>query len=83
MASKDTFEAFVGIVRDKIDEFSESSAQPNIKIIQSELKEKFDELVKSQGYVSSAEYKALEILARKLEARISKLEELVSQSDAK
>jgi len=83
MATKDTFEAFVSIVRDKIDDFSKDSAQPNINIIRDELKEKFDELVKSQGYVSSDEYKVLESLAKKLEARVSKLEGLVKQSDAK
>ena len=83
MATKDTFEAFVSIVRDKIDDFSKDSAQPNINIIRDELKEKFDELVKSQGYVSSDEYKVLESLAKKLEARVSKLEGLVKQSDTK
>lgn len=83
MATKDTFEAFVSIVRDKIDDFSKDSAQPNINIIRDELKEKFDELVKSQGYVSSDEYKVLESLAKKLEARVSILEGLVKQSDAK
>ena len=83
MATKDTFEAFVSIVRDKIDDFSKDSAQPNINIIRDELKEKFDELVKSQGYVSSDEYKVLESLAKKLEVRVSKLEGLVKQSDAK
>ena len=83
MATKDTFEAFVSIVRDKIDDFSKDSAQPNINIVQDELKGKFDELVKSQGYVSSDEYKVLESLAKKLEARVSKLEGLVKQSDTK
>ena len=56
MAAKDSFDAFISIVRDKIDEFSENTDQPNIKIIQNELKDKFDELAKSQGYVSSEEY---------------------------
>ena len=83
MATKDTFEAFVSIVRDKIDDFSKDSAQPNINIVRDELKEKFDELVKSQGYVSSDEYKVLESLAKKLEARVSILEGLVKQSDTK
>ena len=83
MATKDTFEAFVSIVRDKIDDFSKDYAQPNINIVRDELKEKFDELVKSQGYVSSDEYKVLESLAKKLEARVSILEGLVKQSDAK
>ena len=48
MAAKDSFDAFISIVRDKIDEFSENTDQPNIKIIQNELKDKFDELAKSQ-----------------------------------
>ena len=49
MAAKGSFDAFISIVRDKIDEFSENTDQPNIKIIQNELKDKFDELAKSQG----------------------------------
>jgi hypothetical protein len=56
MAAKDSFDAFISIVRDKIDGFSENTNQPNIKIIQNELKDKFDELAKSQGYVSGEEY---------------------------
>ena len=59
MAAKDSFDAFISILRDKIDGFSENTDQPNIKIIQNELKDKFDELAKSQGYVSSEEYEAL------------------------
>lgn len=77
MAAKDSFDAFISIVRDKIDEFSENTDQPNIKIIQNELKDKFDELAKSQGYVSSEEYEALKDLAKRLEQRVSKLEELL------
>ena len=38
MTTKDSFEAFVNIVHDKIDKFSEHSAQSNLKIFQSELK---------------------------------------------
>ena len=49
MASKDSFDAFISILRDKIDAFSENASQPNVKIIQNELKEKFDDLAKSQG----------------------------------
>ena len=83
MAAKDSSDAFISIVRDKIDEFSENTDQPNIKIIQNELKDKFDELAKSQGYVSSEEYEALKDLAKRLEQRVSKLEELLEESEAK
>ena len=83
MAAKDSFDAFISIVRDKIDEFSGNTDQPNIKIIQNELKDKFDELAKSQGYVSSEEYEALKDLAKRLEQRVSKLEELLEESEAK
>lgn len=83
MAAKDSFDAFISIVRDKIDEFSENTDQPNIKIIQNELKDKFDELAKSQGYVSSEEYEAIKDLAKRLEQRVSKLEELLEGSEAK
>ena len=80
MATKDSFDAFVNIVRDKIDEFSENIDPPKIEIIQNELKEKFNNLAKSQGYVSSEEYEALKILAKRLEERVSKLEDLLSRS---
>ena len=83
MAAKDSFDAFISILRDKIDGFSENTDQPNIKIIQNELKDKFDELAKSQGYVSSEEYEALKDLAKRLEQRVSKLEELLEGSEAK
>ena len=52
MADKDSFDAFLSILRDKIDALSEDANKPNIKIIQNELKEKFNDLAKSQGYVS-------------------------------
>lgn len=81
MATKDSFDAFVNIVRDKIDEFSENIDPPKIEIIQDELKEKFNNLAESQGYVSSEEYEALEILAKRLEERVSKLEDLLSKSE--
>ena len=77
MASKDSFDAFISILRDKIDAFSENASQPNVKIIQNELKDKFDDLAKSQGYVSSDEYEALKELAKRLEQRVSRLEELL------
>ena len=83
MAAKDSFDAFISIIRDKIDGFSENTNQPNIKIIQNELKDKFDELAKSQGYVSGEEYEALKDLAKRLEQRVSKLEELLEESEAK
>lgn len=81
MATKDSFDAFVNIVRDKIDEFSENIDPPKIEIIQNELKEKFNYLAESQGYVSSEEYEALKILAKRLEERVSKLEDLLSKSE--
>ena len=81
MATKDSFDAFVNIVRDKIDEFSENVDPPKIEIIQNELKEKFNNLAESQGYVSSEEYEALKILAKRLEERVSKLEDLLSKSE--
>ena len=83
MAAKDSFDAFVSILRDKIDGFSEDTNEPNIKIIQNELKDRFDDLVKSQGYVSIEEYEALNGLAQRLEQRVSKLEELLEQSKTK
>jgi ElaB/YqjD/DUF883 family membrane-anchored ribosome-binding protein len=83
MAAKDSFDAFVSILRDKIDGFSEDANEPNIKIIQNELKDRFDDLVKSQGYVSNEEYEALKDLAKRLEQRVSKLEELLDESKTK
>ena len=83
MAAKDSFDAFVSILRDKINGFSEDANEPNLKIIQNELKDKFDDLVKSQGYVSNEEYEALEGLAKRLEQRVSKLEELLDESQTK
>ena len=83
MAAKDSFDAFVSILRDKIDGFSEDADEPNIKIIQNELKDRFDDLVKSQGYVSIEEYEALKGLAQRLEQRVSKLEVLLEQSKTK
>jgi hypothetical protein len=83
MATKDSFEAFISIVLDKINEFSENTDQPNIKIIRNELKEKFDDLAKSQGYVSDREYETLKIFAKRLEERVSKLEDLIKGPDLK
>ena len=83
MATKDSFDAFISILRDKIDGFSEDADEPNIKIIKNELKGRFDDLVKSQGYVSNEEYEALKGLAQRLEQRVSKLEVLLEQSKTK
>ena len=83
MAAKDSFDAFVSILRDKIDGFSEDADEPNIKIILNELKGRFDDLVKSQGYVSNEEYEALKGLAQRLEQRVSKLEVLLEKSKTK
>ena len=83
MAAKDSFDAFVSILRDKIDGFSEDADEPNIKIIQNELKSRFDDLVKSQGYVSNEEYEALKGLAQRLVQRVSKLEVLLEKSKTK
>ena len=80
MAAKDSLDAFISIVRDKIDALSEGSNQPSVGIIHDELKDKFDNLVKSQGYVSSEEYEALNALAKRLEKRLSKLENIVAKS---
>jgi ribosome recycling factor len=83
MATKDSFDAFISIVRDKVDGFSENTNQPNIKTIQNDLKDKFNELAKSQGYVSGEEYKALKDLAKRLEQRVTKLEELLEEPETK
>ena len=76
MATKDSFDAFLSIIKDKIGEFSEQADQSHIQVFQEELRAKFDDLAKSQGYVSSEEYEALKILATRLEERITKLEKL-------
>ena len=81
MAAKDSLDAFVSIVRDKIDALSENSNQPSIGLIHDELKHKFDSLVKSQGYVSGDDYEALKALAVRLEKRLSKLEDIVAKSN--
>ncbi len=83
MTTKDSFEALISIVLDKINEFSKNADQPDIKIIRNELKEKFDNLAKSQGYVSDREYETLKIFAKRLEERVSKLEDLIKGPDLK
>ena len=79
MATRDSFDAFLSIIKDKIGEFSEHADQSHIQVFQNELRARFDDLAKSQGYVSSDEYEALKILASRLEDRITKLEELIKK----
>lgn len=74
MANKDTFEAFVSIVQDKIMDFTDGSSKPNFEVIKDEVREKFDELIRSQGYVSKEEFEALEAIANRLESRLDELE---------
>ena len=45
--------------------------------------EKFDALVKSQGYVTAQDYQILETLATKLEARIDNLEKELAEREVK
>ena len=79
MANKDSFDAFVSIIRDKIDELSEHTDQSRIQVFQNELKQKFDDLARSQGYVSSKEYDALENLAARLETNSESNKILISE----
>jgi BMFP domain-containing protein YqiC len=74
MASKDTFEAFISIVQDKFMDFTDDSNKPNFEVIKGEVREKFDELIRSQGYVSKEEFEALEAIAKRLESRLDELE---------
>ena len=74
MANKDTFEAFISIVQDKIMDFTDGSSKPNFKVVKDEVREKFDELIRSQGYVSTEEFEALEAIAKRLESRLDELE---------
>ena len=74
MANKDTFEAFISIVQDKIMDFTNGSSKPNFEVIKDEVREKFDELIRSQGYVSKEEFEALEAIAKRLESRLDELE---------
>ena len=74
MANKDTFEAFISIVQDKIMDFTDGSSTPNFEVIKDEVREKFDELIRSQGYVSKEEFEALEAIAKRLESRLDELE---------
>ena len=74
MANKDTFEAFISIVQDKIMDFTDGSRKHNFEVIKDEVREKFDELIRSQGYVSKEEFEALEAIANRLESRLDELE---------
>ena len=74
MANKDTFEAFISIVQDKIIDFTDGSGKPSFEVIKDEIREKFDELIRSQGYVSKEEFEALESIAKRLESRLDELE---------
>jgi BMFP domain-containing protein YqiC len=74
MANKDTFEAFISIVQDKIMDFTDGPSTPNFEVIKDEVREKFDELIRSQGYVSKEEFEALEAIAKRLESRLDELE---------
>ena len=74
MANKDTFEAFISIVQDKFMDFTDDSNKPNFEVIKGEVREKFDELIRSQGYVSKEEFEALEAIAKRLESRLDELE---------
>ena len=74
MANKDTFEAFISIVQDKIMDFTDGSSKPNFEVVKDEVREKFDELIRSQGYVAKEEFEALEAIAKRLESRLDELE---------
>ena len=74
MANKDTFEAFISIVQDKIIDFTDGSSKPSFEVIKDEIREKFDELIRSQGYVPKEEFEALEAIASRLESRLDELE---------
>ncbi|MDA9078849.1 accessory factor UbiK family protein [Gammaproteobacteria bacterium] len=74
MTNKDTFEAFISIVQDKIMDFTDGSSKPNFEVVKDEVREKFDELIRSQGYVSKEEFEALEAIAKRLESRLDELE---------
>ena len=74
MANKDTFEAFISIVQDKIMDFTDGSSKPNFEVVKDEVREKFDKLIRSQGYVSKEEFEALEAIAKRLESRLDELE---------
>ena len=74
MSNKETFEAFIRIVEDKIAAFPDSNAKPSLDLLKDGVRDKFDDLIKSQGYVSKEEYQSLEIIVRRLESRLDELE---------
>ena len=74
MANKDTVEAFISIIQDKIIDFTNDPNKPSLDEIKGEVKDKFDDLIRSQGYVSKEEFEALETLAKRLESRLDELE---------
>jgi BMFP domain-containing protein YqiC len=55
-------------------DFTDGSSIPNFEVIKDEVREKFDELIRSQGYVSKEEFEALEAIAKRLESRLDELE---------
>ena len=74
MANKDTVEAFISIIQDKIIDFTNDPNKPSLDAIKGEVKDKFDDLVRSNGYVSKEEFEALETIAKRLESRLDELE---------
>ena len=64
----------INIVQDKIMDFTDGSSKPNFEVVKDEVREKFDELIRSQGYVSKKEFEALEAIAKRLESRLDELE---------
>jgi hypothetical protein len=83
MSNKDTLDAFMSIVQDKIVNFSDTTGKPGLAVLKGEMQEKFDALVKSQGYVTAQDYQMLETLAAKLEVRIDNLEKKLAEREAK
>ena len=83
MSNKDTLDAFMSIVQDKIVNFADTTGKPGLAVLKGEMQEKFDALVKSQGYVTAQDYQILETLAAKLEARIDNLEKELAELEVK
>ena len=80
MSNRETFEAFIRIVEDKITEFSDSNAKPNLDLLKDGVRDRFDDLIISQGFVSKDEYESLEMIARRLESRLDELEKATKSS---
>ena len=83
MSNKDTLDAFMSIVQDKIVNFADTTGKPGLAVLKGEMQEKCDALVKSQGYVTAQDYQMLETLAAKLEVRIDNLEKKLAEREAK